>query len=282
MMKNIILLAFVILFSEAKSLLSQTILLQNIPAKKSTLNLEYLHPSFDSDVDYSLLSGAYNLQANIRLSNNLYMSAALPFINYAPSETNSVYPYKPESESGIGNLFLAIQPIMKQDSGRMHTATIGVALPTAATDNRYLHYYGSSIDFYNNHYYLPDILTFYSNIAIYGFSESGAFYGFEIGPRILLPTGSNDTEDTEFMLHYGLTGGIKGGVMMLQIEFSGLIFLSSQADSFSDRMFHTLALGLRYTKGNFNPGIFYRVYLEERLSNRVNGVLGISLVMQVN
>ena len=80
------------------------------------------------------------------------------------------------------------------------------------------------------------------------------------------------------MLHYGLTGGINTGEILVNAELVGLLLLSMEgADSFSDRIFHTLAFGAQYTGWNVRPGIFYSLYLKDDLSDRVEGVLGLSV-----
>ena len=272
-MKSFAFFFTVLLLLTLSRITAQNILFQDVPGENTRLQLRFMHPSMDSRVDYSFFSGVFELNANIPVTSKLNISAALPLSNYAPSEW--------DGESGIGNLFIAAQPILKQDSSIKAVVTIGVTLPTASTDKNRANYTGLLTNFHHSHKYAPDILAIYTNIANHYFTPNGVFYGFELGPRIWIPTGSGD-RDIEFMIHYGLTAGINSGGLLLNAELVGLIILSGTADSFSDRMFHTLALGAGYTGWPVQPGIFYKLYLKEELSDSVDGVLGLSLSYYFN
>jgi hypothetical protein len=258
----VVLLSFVIINA-------QNIYFQDLPGENTAIQFRFMHPSFDSNAEYSFSSGVYELNVNTPVSPELNVLASLPFVNYSPSES--------DGETGVGNLSIAVQPVLNRDSSRISAATIGVVIPTAGKDNNNANYLGVYTNFHYNHKFVSEMLTIYANIANQYYAKSGAFYGFELGPRIWIPTGPGD-RDTEFVLHFGLTGGINTGEILVNAELVGLLLLSMQgADSFSDRFVYTLAFGAQYTGWNIHPGIFYSIYLKENLSDTVSGVLGLSV-----
>ena len=130
-------------------------------------------------------------------------------------------------------------------------------------------------NFYELQKYLPDVLTLYGNYAFRSSKPGGAIFGFEIGPNFLIPT--EDGGDSELFLHYGLTAGFQMTQLAIFAELAGIAIITEDVDDFGDRLSHVIAFGAQWTGSRLRPGVFYKLYLDEDLSDSVDGVLGIKL-----
>ena len=61
------------------------------------------------------------------------------------------------------------------------------------------------------------------------------------------------------------------------MELIGLAIITEDVDDFNDRFLHTLVFGGQWNAGTIKPGLFYKIYLKDELSDLVDGVLGIKL-----
>ena len=262
---------------------AQNYLLQNVPAENIDLQLRFMHPATDTYSETTSLSGVYELILSIPVSDKVNLIASLPYL-HMEYEIN-VLPYynysspAPEVRKGTGNLFFGARMRSEMIEGRQTIGTIGVYLPTCSRDEYSAASIGIRADYHNFHKYLRETTTIFANIMSYWLNDNGAHYELEIGPRILFMN-SGDNSETEFLIHYCLGGSVPISVLELRLELAGVFFLSSEAETFSDKFNHTLAFGARYARGPFTPGFFYQVYLSEPISNSVSGVLGIDFVYQ--
>ena len=237
------------------------------PTKAVGIDLTFWHPSFERTADYSFLSGVYQLDLSIPVSDKLNIVAGIPFSVWSPDQG--------DTEQGFGNLFAGAQTQSSDTTGLRASATFGVALPTASEDESSNALLALFTNYHYTHLYIPNRVTIIANGTWYNRPLKGGFYGFEFGARIWIPTKSDD--DVEMILNYGGNGGVALDPVAISLELVGQFLLSSEADSFSDKFFHTLSFGLEWTRGPFKPSLFYSLYLEEALTNYVNGVLGIRL-----
>lgn len=261
-------ISFLCIFIAAVS--AQSVMFQDLPAEKTKLRLRFLKPSFDNIDDLTFFSGVFDLEANIPISPSWNIVTSLPFSTFSYSER--------DNEQSIGNLYIGAQTHSHSDSAHHSIGSFGLYLPTADDEEDRVNLLGALTNWHELHRYLPNTLTVYGNMASIFHTSRGLFYGFEGGANIWIPTGSeNDNRDTEFFIHYGITGGTEVSKLIINMELTGLFFLSSDADSFSDKFYHSLVFNAQYTDWPVQPGLFYKLYLEENLNDNVTGVLGISL-----
>ena len=84
--------------------------------------------------------------------------------------------------------------------------------------------------------------------------------------------------DTELFIHYGYTVGFQGENFAIFTELVGLVIITE----FSDCFINSIDLGATYISNSISPGVFYKLYLKEDLSDIVDGVLGIKIDVSVN
>ena len=155
--------------------------------------------------------------------------------------------------------------------------SFGLFLPTADED---IGFFGILTNYYDIHKYASDLLTIYGNYAYHNLLSQGVRFGLEIGPNLMIPTKGKG--DTELFIHYGLTAGFQGNKFAIFTELVGLVIITEDSDEFSDRFVHSIDLGATYISNSISPGVFYKLYLKENLSDIVKGVLGIKIDVSVN
>ncbi len=249
---------------------AQTFILHSMPKEKSQFGLRFMRPAFEQDEDLSPLSGVYDFSLNIPLSETWNIVGSIPYVTFAFGES--------DAENGVGNIYIGAQTHdgFKDNNGSV--GSFGLFLPTAKED---IGFFGMLTNYYDIHKYVSDLLTIYGNYAYHKLSSQGLRYGLEIGPNIMIST-KGEGRDTELFMHYGLTAGFQGKNFAIFTELVGLVIITEDIDEFSDRFYHSIDLGATYISNNISPGVFYKLYLKENLSDIVKGVLGIKIDVTVN
>jgi hypothetical protein len=239
-----------------------------MPKEKTQIGLRYMRPFFDTDEDLSFLSGIYDLSVNAPLNESFNFVGSIPFITFSFVDE--------DNENGIGSIFLGLQTHCGFKDKSSSVVTFGIFTPTASED---IYYFGLLSDYNNLHKYVSDLLTIYGNYAYHAILYEGMKLGFEIGPNIMI--GTKRGADIEFNMHYGFTAGYQDEKFAVITELVGLVTITGQSNDF-DRFNHSIDFGAIYIIKNIEPGIFYKLYLEENLSDAINGVLGIQINVLIN
>ncbi len=267
MKKLLFVLIGVLLFSQ-NYLFGQGLKIKSPAPETVGIDLTFLSPSFENASELSMFSGIYQLDLSIPFNEKLNILAGMPFSTWAANAG--------ETESSIGNLFIGAQTRSTDSTGMRPSAIFGVFLPTAPEEENISAVFAWLTDYYNQHRYLPNIITIVASGTWLDAVEKSGFWGFEFGTRIFIPTKS-DNDDLEIVLNYGATGGGDLDPVILSVELVGQFLLSSESDSFSDKFYHTLSFGAGWTRGPFKPTLFYSLYLEEFFTSYVKGVLGVRM-----
>ena len=239
------------------SAVAQTFLFKNIPGEKPQIGLRYLRPSWDHDSDMSTFSGIYDVMLNLPINERWSIDASFPYTRYTYGEDG-------DAESFIGNIYAGLQHIRKAGS-KSTIVSFGAYLPTAEEDLGHL-VFGMLTNNEDLFKYYPDAWTLCGNFAYFNISEGGARLGLEIGPDLIIPTGDGG-DDTEFLMHYGLTAGYQGERFAAITELIGLAMLTEDFDEFHDRFMHSINFGVSYISPHFMPGVFYKIYLKDEFSD---------------
>jgi hypothetical protein len=251
---------------------AQTFLLQSVPKEKIQAGFCYMRPSFQSEYldDLSILSGVYDLWLNVPVGNKLSLVGSIQIVNSKFGDR--------DTESGIGNLFFGLQSHSGFGKKNFSVGTFGLFLPTADSD---ISWFGMLTDYYGFHKYWDETITLYGNYAFHRLFSQGGRLGIEIGPTLLIPT-EGKYRDTELFIHYGLAGGVHIRSFAVSAELLGQVLITEDVDEFGDRFVHSLNFGFSYVSKRISPGIFYKIYLDEDMSDTVDGVLGIKIGVTMN
>lgn len=247
---------------------AQSFLLENPPTDKTRFEFRYLRPFFEGSSDLSFLSGVYDLSVSIPVSSKLNVVGSLPFVTMDMKGG--------ESESSIGNIYIGLQNRLKSTAEKGMTVSLGAFLPTASEDKYSAPVIGVYTHYYALQKYLPNLLAFNVNVAYHRRHSNGLMYGLELGPYLMIPTKGEDSE-MELYLHYGLSFGFRINDFVLKAEFAGIGIVTEKFDDFGDRFVHAITFGALWNRGSIRPGIFYKLYLKKRMSDLIDGVLGIKV-----
>ncbi len=242
---------------------AQTFLLEEQAQGKGQCSLRYMRPGFADDVEISTFSGIYDLAVSVSVRPGVHVVGSVPFIvaNYRHNR----------DRSGIGNIYLGIRHYRRGDTGRSSTESIGLYFPTVGTNT--LNWFGYLTNFQQQHKYLSKTLTLSGTYTHRRIWQGGGLFGFEIGPDLWIPIES-EHRDGEILLHYGLDGGFRMDRLTIVLEVIGLALVTEDWDDLGDLVKHAAVLGAQWDGGWFRPGVFYQLYLEDDLRDRVDGVLG--------
>jgi hypothetical protein len=241
---------------------------------RTKLGVRFLHPDFEEAEGLSLFSGLYQLSLSVHVSPKLNVVVKLPIGSVAGDDI--------ESQTGFGNIYAGIQYKLKDSKKTQTSASLGVYLPTANKNKGLSAFIGMYSNFSRFFQFLPETVTVSLNLTYYHLEAEGLFFGAEVGPDVIIPNEEYYTGEVELFIHYGLTTGYRFNNFEIKGEFVGLGILSEEVDSFSDRFFNKVILGLNWIGGRIRPGLFYKVNLDKDIRDFVRGAFGFSINYIVN
>ncbi len=250
--------------------MSQFYYMQSIPRDGHLVGLKF-HKTLNKNIEYSSylpggMSAVYNVYGNIKLNDLWRLNVEVPFVIAKYDE------YPEDNQNGLANIYVGLQKIVNE-SGTKNVA-FGIYFPTIGNEGYSKSEVGAISNFYHLTQYVQGV-NLYFNFAHHRNAEKGAILGYEIGSDIAIPTESGS--DVEFFLHYAANGGYNMGFISLWTEFSGIMILSEEAESFTDRWINQLSFCGQLSKGRFNPGVFYTLFLKKWMREEYNGVLGVKI-----
>ncbi len=257
--------AIILVVILAGSAAAQTYMLKSIPRERPQFGLRFLRPSFEYDSDLSTFSGVYDLTVTLPIDEHWSMDASLPYTRFASGDE--------DAESFIGNIYAGLQHISMKGTGSA-VVSFGAYFATAEEDLGHL-VFGVFTNYEDMFKYYPDAWTLTANFAYFKTSEKGARFGLQAGPDLMIQTG--DGSNTEFLIHYGATAGYKAKWLLAAVELVGMMMITEDTDDFGDRFVHSIDFGASFVSKHFAPGVFYKIYLKEELSDFVDGVFGVDL-----
>lgn len=252
--------------------------MQNIPDNKIHFDLSYCKPFYPNDNYRSLYSNVYQFSVYFPVSSKLNLIGNIPFINAGYHYDYGFYKNS-YSETGIGNIFIGVQSNIKATDLEKSIISFGLFLPTADEN---ISTYGLLAEYYNLQKYTPNSIGLYINYAYHKLNDEGIIYGFEAGPNILISSERRNGSGSEFLLHYGANGGYKINKLLLNVEFTGVVFISEDFVNFSDRFTNAAGFGVQWFEKIVTPRVFYKVYLDKRVREYVRGVLGAGVSVSVD
>jgi hypothetical protein len=267
---------FLIMFAAIDILSAQTLDFQTIPNNRMQFSFSFKKTFYSTNRDMSTFSGVYQLNANIPVSSKLNIIGNIPYINTS-FDIDYPFGHYSYSRSGLGNIFLGLQTKPQIMESRRSTFTFGLFLPTAS-ETASLN--GALSDYYYFSKYIPNSLGFHFNYAYHYIPAEGFNYGLEIGPNLLIATESNS--ETEFLMHYGITGGYQINKLLFNIEVIGVVIVSEDIGNLGDRFVNMINIGMEWRENTVAPKIFYKYYLRDDINRTVDGVLGIGVNVSID
>ncbi|KPK89026.1 hypothetical protein AMJ80_10355 [bacterium SM23_31] len=268
-MKRKMLYAFTVMLvwaSLVNSLTAQTFLMRPIPENKAKFGISFMHPSLDiPNMEHTAFSGLYDLYFNIPLGSVVNIVCSLPIDWYKYKHTSSFFSIE-RSEKEIGNIYIGIQTrggILPEGGWSL---SLGTFLQTAGKRV----WIGQWANYYDVYKVWEDAFTFSGDVS-YRNNASGDFmWGFEIGPRIVIPI----DYDAELFTNYEITGGFTVRKVIILSELLGRAIVTEKTLKPSERFDHFITFGAQLTGNVLRPGIFLQIPLDKDFRDIVSYVLG--------
>lgn len=245
--------------------------MRNISDDQYLVSLRLMHPLIDNS-SLSTFTGAYKLSFAGRISQSIGLIAEVPVIGYA--STNSFG--DSYSGSALGNILLGVQTLAKHSGTNSSNFSFAVVLPTSSAEKMLPEMLlGMLTSPYDMNRYIPESFSIYTNAAFRkDFSRS--FLSVEAGPEVVMSTNENNSGTISYV-HFGLKAGLSFSRVLLSSEFYGLLLLSNKTYTFSERFNNMFSIGGTYLGTSVRPSVFYQFYLNEGMSNMLNGAFGVRM-----
>jgi hypothetical protein len=271
-------LLYLLLIISTKFISAQTFNFQSIPNDKKQFGLTFDRPFYsDGIVDYSV--SIYQIYINIPVSTKFNILTNVPFV-HANYEFNAT-PYNSDfnfNKSGLGNIFVGLQTNPETVNNRKSVISFGLFLPTGDEEVAPI---GLFPDYYNLQKYIPNSLGIYFNYAHHKIVDEGFEYGLEVGPNMSIPT-EGESGEVELFLHYGLKAGVIVQKFSLNVELLGIGIITEDTEDFGDRFVHLVNFGAQWRGDLITPKIFYKIFLQDDLSDMFDGVLGLGVNIAID
>ncbi|MCT4643345.1 MAG: hypothetical protein N4A74_00055 [Carboxylicivirga sp.] len=247
------------------------------------VELRYLHPFYESVDKQGLLSGGYDFTLSYPMNNNWNIQVSLPLL-FAKYEVESLDFYGSyganvitKNDNAVGNIMIGANYNQHQANNRTFSFMGQIYLPTAPHNLTEAVEYVAYANFNEVQKYLGNTTTILAKVAYSSFPKNSMFYSLNGGFQYQI-AGDEALVENEFYTNLGFTTGYNFNSVAVSADYAALIVLGEgDFEKFRDRMVDVLSLGIHYTKGKFNPGIFYSFYTQEDYRDLTSGVLGIKL-----
>lgn len=268
MKKIIALIFFLVIMNLMNFTFAQNFNLSSPPIdEKMSVGMKYNRVLLKEYDDFSSLSGIYKFYGYFPLKNNWQINAEIPLVVLTWKDNE----YS-DNQTGLGNIFIEFQKALNEN--KTTYLDFGIYIPTIGSDNYERMFLGILSDVYRFVQYMEGITinsTFGYNIR----NKPGAIFGIEVGPDLFIPTSDNGN-DVELLIHYGLKGGYRFNKVSTWTEFSGMWLLSEEG-SIDSNSYNQIFFGGQLNSSKFRPGIFYGFHINKDLREETKGIVGVNL-----
>lgn len=244
---------------------AQSIWLPN--ATNKGFGIEYLEPSFSINENNSILSSTQFVSGRYRVSDKFLLVTEFPFANFKSKFSSP--------EFAFGNPYLGF--IMRK-SDRPYFMEAGVRAPLASEGNESAMFSGVLSDYYRAEAFLPEMFSLSLKNNYLKITDSNFMLKLMGGLSFWLPT-NNDARDPEVIMDYSGHVGFDDPKVQIMGGIGGRLILTEDELDFKERTLHQFAIFARYKAKNVQPGLLIKMPLDEELSNFINFVFGVNLLM---
>lgn len=275
---NIIISSIVIFLLMPVEVLSQSLIIKEVPKENISIDLRYIHPFYKSPNELNFLSGTYDFNVSIPFNKKWSVNTLIPIAIFKNTIDAQFYGSHTYNESALGNIYLGLQTIDSTSSRIGRNFSVGAFLPTASRNNvNAANLFGMLTNYYELQKYLPETVSLYANIANRWYFEDALILGIDIGPQYLVHISDDYNGGNDFFVHYGLSGGVYFDDFTFKSEFTGILYLTGSIDDFADRFMNFVSVGLSYNKFIVKPTVFFQYNIHEMYSDISVGSLGFRL-----
>jgi hypothetical protein len=234
------------------------------------VGVEWLKPSLSEDDETSFLSSASTLTGRFRVGEKLVLAGELPFAYF-----NAEYM---DAELAVGNPYLGVI-FNKENSPYFLEA--GFRAPIASEDKYMAFFYSYLADFDRSEAYMPDVWSISVKNHYLKRSESGVFFKLMGGFSYWLPRES-EYSDPEGLFDYGGHLGYEAENVQVFGGMTGRIILTESDIDFKEATVNHFALFARYKGWKVQPGVVFKVPVDDDYSEIVSYVIGLNALIPLD
>lgn len=238
----------------------------------SGVGIELMIPSLADEFTTEFPTSAFVVYGRFWASDAIRIDLDLPVSHVSAGDGNL-------SETDIGNPYVGVG-FMNSENEIFFD--IGIRLPFApdlsvSNPNASVGLFtGLLVENYNIGKYAPETFSISSQVKYRYQNSSGLIVKVGGGPDVIFPP---DDADTEFFLNYHAQLLYGQNDLRIGAGFTGLLLVSESDLSFGERTIHELGIISAYDFGNVEAGAYLRVPLDEDISDQLNFILGMNLLV---
>ncbi len=240
------------------------------PDQANNVTLEWLRPEFEDAEDLSFMTSGFFLSARFGINDQFRLVGDVPF-GYFGTDIDDV-----DSEIGIGNPYLGVEV------GNLKSPVwgeLGLRIPLTDVDNL-----GSSFGFFSDYdrceAFMPDAVSAMGFANYLYRHDSGFSMRLRGGPLFLISTDSDEYEDDmEMYAMYSLQGWYDTARLRFGTGITGRMIATEKDLDLGERTIHQLGLALAGKFRGVEPGLHFRLPLDEDLSDVTNYTFGLTVTV---
>lgn len=238
-----------------------------VPESDHRILLEWLKPGFDTTDNTTFWTSTWFFSASVVASDNVKFVAEVPYTNLGIEGSD-------EGANSIGNIYLGVE-LHGSESPVFFEA--GLRLPT--TDKGGDGLGGALTDFVDRaEAFAPETLPVSGYLNFLHSDEGGLVVRIRGGTAVWFP---RDAGDAEVFLVYGGQVGYAGEQVHLLAGLTGRWNVTSEEAGFGEASFHQLAVAVDVPLGTFQPGVSFRVPIDDDLGDIIDWVVGLSVAVNI-
>ena len=239
-------------------------------ATDNGIGLEVLKPSFEGEDETSFLSSAPTLSGRFRMGEQVLLAAELPFAYY-----NSEFS---DGEFAVGNPYLGA---ILHNKAQSYFLEAGFRAPIASDKKYAALSRGYFADYDRFEAYNPDLLSFTLKNHYLRNSDAGFALRLMGGVSVLVPTGE-DNFDTEALFDYAGHAGYENAKIQVLGGLTGRLIMTEEDLDFNERTVHHVGVFARYKADKVQPGLLFKVPVDDDFNDLVDFVFGLNVLVQLN
>ena len=240
------------------------------PDRTNNVTLEWFRPEFDEVDDLSFFTSGFFFSTRLAINDNVRFVGDLP-VAYYDADIEGI-----EADMAIGNPYLGME-VGKLE--RSLWGELGLRIPLTPTDNS-ARSFGFFSDYDRCEAFMPDVLSVIGVANYQYWHASGFSMRLRGGPLFLINTDAQEYEDDmEMYAIYSLQGWYDTAQLRFGAGFTGRLIASEKDLDFSERTVHHLGLVLAGKFRRVEPGVHFRLPLDENLTDIMNYVFGLNVTV---
>jgi hypothetical protein len=240
-----------------------------------TISLEILKPDFAWDANTTFATSALFFSGRFPATHTISVVGEIPFSHFGrESDFDS-----DETDNAIGNPYLGIET---HAEGSPVFGEFGFRFPLAPEDDgEDAAFAGLLTEFVDRaEAFVIDAFPISGALNYKSKKPTGFVVRFRGGGTVWIAPG--DRDESELFLLYSAQAGYESPEVNFLAGFSGRCLLSEEDIDIAERTFHHLGLAINLTFGSLRPGISLRIPIDEDMTDILDSVFGLSLLINLD